>query len=79
MRDRARLEPNVLDRDCGKSSFSRTPQKEQAILGYMKDNIGRSTRGIGRTLGISKSLVHSVLRSERYHSSHYTRIQALQD
>ena len=36
-------------------------------------------RQISRELGIPKNIAHEIVKTEKLHPSHYTKVQALQD
>lgn len=55
----------------------RNPEMEEEILEAVEEDPTRSTRSIGQELGVSNVMVHRVIKEERYHPYHYTKVQAL--
>jgi transcriptional regulator with GAF, ATPase, and Fis domain len=50
---------------------------EERILQAFEENPGNSVRRVARTLGLSRSAVHRVLRRNGLHPFHYQRVQQL--
>lgn len=50
---------------------------EERILRAFEDNPGNSVRHAAQTLGISRHVVHRVLRQNELHPYHYQRVQQL--
>lgn len=61
----------------GRPRTARTPGVEEAVLAVVEDNPNESIRGIARNLNLTSSTVQRVLRAERYHPFHYTKVHAL--
>jgi hypothetical protein len=68
--------PNRKETD-GAPRTVRTVENEEAILDDFKEGI-ESIREVAQELNISKTSVHRVMKTERRHPYHYTRVQYLQ-
>jgi hypothetical protein len=55
----------------------RSVENEEAILGAFEEGT-ESIREVAQELNISKTSVHRVMKTERRHPYHYTRVQHLQ-
>ncbi|KAJ8910719.1 hypothetical protein NQ315_005893 [Exocentrus adspersus] len=71
-RDSGNLQPN-RGRDGGRNSPDRIIHAEDQILELVRANPTRSTRSIGRQLGISNKVVWRTLREDLQHPFHYQR------
>lgn len=57
---------------------ARTVHNEEVILRMVNDHPEMSVREVSREVAISRSTVHRVLRDNRFHAYHFTRVQHLQ-
>ena len=62
----------------GAPRIARTVQNEEAVLNAVEEDGTRSIAEIARPLGISRTSVHRILKNNRQHPYHYTRVQHLQ-
>ncbi|EFA13512.1 hypothetical protein TcasGA2_TC006997 [Tribolium castaneum] len=77
MRTIGRLEP--LPRELGRPRSTKTVAEEKAILEEVQNHPTISIRELSRNLELPKLMVHEVLKSEKMHPYHYTKVQALRD
>lgn len=56
----------------------RTVENEEAVLNAFEENSRKSIREVARELDISRSTVQRVMKNDRQHPFHFTRVQHLQ-
>lgn len=66
-------------RECGARRTVLTVQKEDSILDHFINDGKKSLREVARETGVSTRSVGRVLKRERMHPFHYTRVQCLLD
>ncbi|RZC38462.1 hypothetical protein BDFB_014778, partial [Asbolus verrucosus] len=64
-------------RDVGRSRTTRTPALEEAVLEEVNENPNISTRSLVHNLLVNCSLIHRILKQEKYHHYYYIKVQAL--
>lgn len=75
---RLRESGNVMPVNVGgRPRTVRVPAMEDEVLRRVQENPRTSTRCIGEEMGVSHVLVHKVLKAERMHPYHFTRVQKL--
>jgi len=75
---RSRESGNVMPVNVGgRPRTVRVPAMEDEVLRRVQENPRTSTRCIGEEMGVSHVLVHKVLKAERMHPYHFTRVQKL--
>lgn len=62
---------------AGRPRTTRTPANEEATILAIQEEPTDSVRNVARNLNISKSSVHRILKENRLHAYHYTRVQNL--
>jgi transposase-like protein len=62
----------------GAPRIARTVENEQAVLDAFEDDDTKSISEVARLLDISDASVHRILKTNRRHPYHYTRVQYLQ-
>nr|XP_015840428.1 PREDICTED: uncharacterized protein LOC107399187 [Tribolium castaneum] len=78
IRETGRVDPaGPFYRDRGRPRTLRTPEVEEAVLDLVDQNPTTSTRIISNMLENSQSLVGRIIKDERLHPFHYTKVQAL--
>lgn len=66
-------------KECGAHKTVLTAENEEAVLNlFQRDGIG-NIHHVARELAVSKSSVHRVLKTEKMHACHYSRVQQLKD
>jgi hypothetical protein len=55
----------------------RTPNTEDEVLETFNEDGTRSIRNVANTMGLTKSTVQRILRDNRMHAYHYTKVQHL--
>ncbi|KAK0167674.1 hypothetical protein PV328_012442, partial [Microctonus aethiopoides] len=66
-------------KECGAHATVLTVQNCEAVLDRFQQDGKRSIRDVARELDISRSSVHRVLKEEKLHAYHYSRVQELKD
>ncbi|RZC38413.1 hypothetical protein BDFB_003759 [Asbolus verrucosus] len=75
MRETGNLTPSR--QNAGRLGTKRTSALEEAVL-EVDENPNISTRNLVHNLHMNSSLVHRILKQEKYHPySYYTKVQAL--
>jgi IS30 family transposase len=64
---------NVIDRHF----YVRNVHNEEAVLHAIEEDSSTSIRQISRTLKMTKSTVHRILKENQLHAYHYTKMQHL--
>jgi predicted DNA-binding protein YlxM (UPF0122 family) len=62
----------------GAPRIARTVENEQAVLDAFQDDDTKSISEVARLLDISDASVHRILKTNRRHPYHYTRVLYLQ-
>lgn len=75
LRETGSFAPNTVDN--GRERFVRIPEVEEDILERVEEDPELSTRRIGRELGVSKDVVHKVLREQLLYPYHKKPVQEL--
>jgi hypothetical protein len=70
---------NNHNHDRGRPRKTRTPQLEEQVLQEINTFPGRSTRQLGRTLGVHHCVMGKILKSEHLHPFHYRRVLVLHE
>lgn len=66
-------------KECGVRATVFSADCEDAVLDRFQRDGTRSIRDVARELRVSKSSVHRVLKREKMHAFHYSRVQELED
>ncbi|RZC35536.1 hypothetical protein BDFB_007232 [Asbolus verrucosus] len=74
MRETGNLTPS--DRDAGRPCTKRTPALEEAVLEKVDEAPNISTRNLAHNLHVNCSLIHRILKQEKYYP-YYTKFRAL--
>lgn len=78
--NRARNTGNLVPSNknvAGHPRTARTPANEDAVIHAIEVNPTDSVRNVARMLNISRSSTQRILKDNRYHAYHYTRVQNL--
>lgn len=63
--------------DWDRPRTARTPETEDAVLEPIENNPGRSTRGVGRELGLYHGTVYRIFQEQGLYPYHITSVQGL--
>lgn len=63
--------------NCGRPRVIRTPEVEEVILNTVEENPEVSTRHVALQVGVSKNVVHRVLKDQLLHPYHVQTVQEL--
>lgn len=75
LRENGALKPLTVN--CGRSRIIRNPQMEEEILDTLEEHPEESTRGLSRQMGVSKDVVHRVIKEQLLHPYHLQSVQEL--
>ncbi|XP_066148942.1 uncharacterized protein [Euwallacea fornicatus] len=75
LRETGQFAPSTVD--CGRHRFVRVVEVEEEILERFEEDPEISTRRLGREIGLSKDVVHGVLKEELLYPYHKTPVQDL--
>ncbi|CAH1379034.1 unnamed protein product, partial [Tenebrio molitor] len=78
--NRARNTGNIVPQTEGVGGVTRearTPQNEEAVLQAFEEDGTLSIRSVASMFDISKSTTQRILKDNRQHADHYTRVQNL--
>lgn len=75
LRETGRFAPNTTD--YGRQRFVRLPEVEEEILERVGEDPEVSTRRVGREIGVSKDVVHRVLKDQLLYPYHKMPVQDL--
>ncbi|KAJ8887701.1 hypothetical protein PR048_013919 [Dryococelus australis] len=67
----------TITNDCGAPKRRRTPELEEAVLHHVEQSPSTSMLSVGRSMGVTSSIVWEVLHEQQLHPYHLQRVQSL--